>query len=157
MHKYVFDTNIWVILYMYFKRRKTFGGLWKKIDQLIKNGDIVSPFEVRRELEKFHKGISSNIKKIRRVFLKPTLEEMILVKEIVNKYPEIMKKKNINKGTPIADPFLIAMAKHLKSTLVTNEIYKEHAIKIPNVCRIYKIKCIDLDGFFGKEKMEFPA
>ena len=42
---------------------------------------------------------------------------------------------SFNAGTPVADPFIIAKAKANGLSVVTQEVYRENAHKIPNICR----------------------
>ena len=39
--------------------------------------------------------------------------------------------------------------------VVTQEQYKEHATKIPNICEYFNIECINLEGFLIKENWKF--
>jgi len=43
------------------------------------------------------------------------------------------------KGQPVADPFVIASAKVRGGAVVTEELKREHAAKIPNVCQHFDV------------------
>jgi len=59
------------------------------------------------------------------------------------------------KGTPVADPFVIACAKIREGTVVTEEQMKPHAAKIPNVCDHFNIPCVNLEDFMKQQKWSF--
>jgi hypothetical protein len=68
------------------------------------------------------------------------------------------------KGTPVADPFVIACAKISQGTVVTEEGWlrpsdkltpKPKAAKIPNVCAHFKVPCVDLEEFMQQQGWAF--
>lgn len=59
------------------------------------------------------------------------------------------------KGGAFADPFLIAKAKIMDCTVVTEESFKPTSAKIPNICKHFNVKCINLEGFMELEKWKF--
>ena len=65
------------------------------------------------------------------------------------------EKKKLLKGGPFADPFIIAKAKIINAVVVSQEKYKENAVKIPNICKYFNIECINLEGFLTKENWKF--
>jgi len=67
----------------------------------------------------------------------------------------MIRKKERLKGMPVADPFVIARAKILNASVVTEEKHTENAAKIPNVCNHFNIPCIKLEGFMKEEKWVF--
>jgi len=154
MSKYIFDTCVWIDLYGHYPR-ETFEGLWENLDILLNDGSVVSSSEVLREIGKRDDLILAEVKKIAHLFRKPTIEEMSIAKEIVNKYQYIVKKKSINNGNPEADAFVIAMAKKSNGIVVTTEELKPNAQKIPNVCKDLNIECLHFHDFFKKENWKF--
>ena len=66
-----------------------------------------------------------------------------------------MEKKKRLKGGAFADPFIIAKAKINNAIIVTQEKYKENSAKIPNICKEFNIKYVDLEGFLNLEKLQF--
>ena len=59
-------------------------------------------------------------------------------------------------GKPVADPFVIAKAGKLKEgCVVSTEIFKPHAAKIPNVCDHFDIDHMDLEEFMERENWTF--
>ena len=68
------------------------------------------------------------------------------------------------KGTPVADPFVIACARIKQGTVVTEEgwlrpsdklVPKPNAAKIPNVCAHFKVPCVDLEEFMQQQGWAF--
>jgi len=154
MAKYVFDSSAFIRLYKIFPRRNTFDALWKKYDILINNQEIISSSEAYREITGRDNIVKEGVKNYKHIFLKPTDKEISLVPVILAKHPFLIKMKNINNGNPVADPFLIAMAKERNLTLVTDEKQSLNAHKIPNICIEYGIVCVDLFDFFDKENLK---
>jgi hypothetical protein len=93
----------------------------------------------------------------RGIFLIPTNEECQIVSEIFkkNQYLGFVKRKNILKGMPVADPFIIAAAKVRGSCVVTQESNKSKGARIPTACRDFDVECIDLESFLEREELEY--
>lgn len=70
-------------------------------------------------------------------------------------FQQLVEKKKILKGGPVADPFVIAKAKVEGAILVTEEAFKENAAKIPNVCEYFKVEYINLEDFMQREGWQF--
>ena len=67
----------------------------------------------------------------------------------------MIRKKERLQGKPVADPFVIAKAKSLGGSVVTEERWKENSANIPNVCEYFGISCINLEEFMKKEDWTF--
>ncbi len=59
------------------------------------------------------------------------------------------------KGGRNADPFVIAKAAVTQCAVVTMEIRKPNAAKIPNICDHFGIPCRSLEEFMEIEAWEF--
>lgn len=59
------------------------------------------------------------------------------------------------RGGRNADPFVIAKAGVEGHTVVTMELFKPNAAKIPNICQHFTVKCLTLEGFMEEEGWEF--
>lgn len=154
---YVIDTNVFISLGFYYPKR--FPTIWERIDNLSDSGDLVSVREVRRELEN---NCSSDhvlewIEEHRHVFQIPTNKECQIVSEIFKKkqYLGFVKRQNILKGMPVADPFIIAAAKAKGFCVVTQESNKSSGARIPAACKDFGVECLDLEAFLEREKMEY--
>lgn len=152
--KYVFDSGPFIDLNNY--PPDVFSSFWEKLNLMLKDGEIISSTEVLRELENYNdEFVAEWTKKNKKYFLKPSLEEQELSKEILLKFPNLIKEDAILLGKPIADPFVIAQAKIHNCFLVHQEKFKPNSHKIPNVCEFFKVKEIPLFEFFRKEKWKF--
>ncbi len=155
---YVFDSGPFIQIFSFFYE-STFPGLWKNFYQLIEDGQIISVKEVEKEItaREGESNISEWAKKNKNIFLAPTEEEMVFVSEIfkVKHFQALISRQNLLKGLPVADPFVIAKAKALNACVVTTEDEKPNAAKIPNICKQFKIDCMNLEGFMKKEKWIF--
>lgn len=82
---------------------------------------------------------------------------MQFVQEIfkIEHFQIIISRKNLLLGRPVADPFVIAKAKIIDGTVVTNEANRPNGAKIPNICERFNVKCVDLEKFMEIEKWSF--
>jgi hypothetical protein len=67
----------------------------------------------------------------------------------------LVKRQNLLKGLPVADPFIIAFAKVNGAFVVTQENLVKNGARIPNVCVDFGVDCINLEQFFEKEKIKY--
>ena len=152
---YVFDTSSFSILKNIFPDR--FPSFWKKFDGLIENERIFSVQEVRRELKKWgKKPLEDWFEKHKNIFYRPSPEETRFVSEIfqVQEFQTILKKKDRIADRPCADPFLIAAAK-IKNARVVTEEGQHGGIRIPDICKYFKIDCTNLEGLMQEENWKF--
>lgn len=154
---YVVDTNVFRTLSNF--NPDTFPTIWERIDLLAENGELISVREVRRELK--HQCNSDHlaewIESHRSIFLLPSNGECEFVVELMlrEQYRNLIKHRNIRKGSPAADPFIIASAYRHNATVVTQEQLVEGGARIPTACQEYDIPCIDLNGFFQAEQLQY--
>ena len=156
---YVFDTNSFRELERFYP--DVFRSLWVKLDGLVEKGMILSTREVWNELERgefaphLREWLESKGRDI--IFTIPTPEELLFVRDIlsIRHFQSVIENKQLLRGTPVADPFVIACAKTRKGTVVTEEKYKPQAPKIPNICEHFGIPCIDLEQLMQQQKWEF--
>lgn len=154
---YLFDTNIFYTLGNF--TPKTFPTIWNKIDALLKQKELYSVREVRRELQKncpfehIEKWVIAN----KDIFRIPNKDESKVVSEILSdeRFQGLVKRAKILKGLPVADPFLIAAGKVHSGIVVTQESSTSKGIRIPSVCRELKVSCINLERFFTLEKIKY--
>jgi len=154
---YVIDTNVFSSLGFYYPKR--FPTIWEKINSLADSGNFVSVREVRREIETNcpSEHILDWVEDHRNIFHIPTNEECIIVSEIFQKpqYRDFVKRNNLLKGMPVADPFIIAAAKVKKLCVVTQESNKSKGARIPTACIDFDVECINLEGLLEREKLEY--
>ena len=154
---YVFDTSSFVVLNHYYPERMP--SFWRDLDDFVSRGKVLSVREVLNELSRrgnkpdLQKWINAN----KGIFMPPTERETLFVSEIfsVGHFQYLVGQKQRLKGTPVADPFVVASAKIRKACVVTEEDKKPNAAKIPNVCEHFGIHCTNLEGFMEREGWTF--
>ena len=154
---YVFDTSSFSVIGNYYPEQ--FPTFWEKFDRAVADGTITSVREVRRELEVYtpYPHLSDWVKDHRHIFLLPSPVEMQFVSGIfsIPHFQTLVDGKNRLLGQPCADPFIIAKAKVINSCVITQEIRKPNAAKIPNVCEHFGVDCTNLQGFMEREGWRF--
>jgi hypothetical protein len=155
---YVFDTSsLSIILKHYYPER--FLSLWEKLDKMLHVGDIILVRESYNEIMEFNAKDrpAEWAQENRKLFSTPSVEELEFVNEIfaVEHFQQLIERKKILSGRPAADPFVIARAKINNAIVVTEELYKDNAAKIPNVCEHFNIECINLEDFMQREGWQF--
>ena len=91
-------------------------------------------------------------------FSLPTAAEQAFVSEIfrVQHFRNLLSAQSIQKGTPVADPFVIAKAGASPGMcVVTEEKGSPNAAKIPNVCEHFGIESINLEQLMEREGWQF--
>jgi len=154
---YVFDNSPLSVLFKNYYRSR-FPTLWKNFDGLVANGGIISTREVLREIEdgsitELRDWAKSNSK----IFTTPTTQEAAFVAKIygISHFQQNIEQQKLLKGGRNADPFVIAKAAIDGKTVVTMELLKPNAAKIPNICKHFAIPCLTLEQFMEAEKWQF--
>ncbi|NQT19655.1 MAG: DUF4411 family protein [Planctomycetes bacterium] len=154
---YVFDTSSFIVLSHYFPQR--FPSFWEQFDEAVSQGAVISVREVYKELDKeaSKEHLHDWLKRNKQVFLMPSEEETEFVAEIfaVTHFQYLVTQKQRLKGTPVADPFVIASARIDNACVVTEESMKPNAANIPNVCEHFSIQCTNIEGFMRREGWQF--
>lgn len=163
---YVFDTSSIRSLQHFYPR--VFKTIWDGLDKLVEQQSLMSTREVFNELER--QAVSDEVlkwaKSHKALFATPTGPELQFVAEIfkIKHFQGLIGAQQRLKGTPVADPFVIACARVNKGTVVTEEGWqhpgkpltlKPNAAKIPNVCTHFKVPCIDLEEFMHQQGWTF--
>jgi hypothetical protein len=154
---YIFDTNVFITLGHYYPSR--FPTIWNKIDELATNGSLRSVKEVFKELQNqcHFEHVFKWAKDNKRIFTAPGDDELKIVADIFKqeKYRGLVKKANILKGLPVADPFIIASAKVNGALVVTQEAFKHDGARIPTICADISVDCINLEKFLEYEGLQY--
>jgi len=154
---YIFDSNSFVVISHYFPER--FPTFWKRIDEYVTDGKILSVREVFNELDnnssKIH--LLDWIKVNKNIFMSPTQSEMNFVNSIfqIPHFQYLVSAKQRLKGNPVADPFVIAAARIKEGCVVTEEDKKKNSARIPNICDHFNIPCTNVEGFMEMENWKF--
>ncbi len=91
------------------------------------------------------------------LFAQPGPRETVFVGEIfeVAHFRTIVGKRQLQRGQPVADPFLVAAAKVLEGCVVTEEKLRPNAAGIPSVCEHFDIDCTNVEGFLERHGWTF--
>ncbi|MBS0236132.1 MAG: DUF4411 family protein [Proteobacteria bacterium] len=152
---YIFDTASFADLFRFYPKR--FPSLWREFNSLVEASKIISVKEVLKEIKGRNDSLCEWAIKNSQLFQEPSTEEAIFVSEIFQapNFQQSLEAKKLLKGGAFADPFVIAKAKILSGTVVTQEKLKPNSSKIPNICRHFGVKCIDLEALMEEEGWEF--
>lgn len=163
---YVFDTSSIRSLQHFYPR--VFRTIWDGLENLVQEERLISTREVFNELER--QAVTDEVlkwaKNHKTMFTTPVSAELQFVAEIfkVKHFQGLIGAQQRLKGTPVADPFVIACARIRSGTVVTEEGWqrpnppltpKPQAAKIPNVCAHFNIPCIDLEEFMHQQNWSF--
>jgi hypothetical protein len=131
-----------------------FPTLWKNVELLIRKGLLISHKEVLKEISVMDDSLKKWAKKQKDLFKELDEKQIVIVKQILAKYPSLAKSDN---ETASADPFIIALAVAMESDpqktlfsstkghiIVTEERLRGNKVKIPLVCKDYNIECINI-------------
>ncbi|MEZ4540248.1 MAG: DUF4411 family protein [Chloroflexota bacterium] len=151
------DSSSFRVLSHYFPDR--FPSFWERFNVLVGQKRIISAREARWELDhrinKQH--LLDWIHANRQIFLTPSPEETEFISEIflIKHFQQLVSRQNSLNGKPVADPYIIALARSRNGCVVTEEQHKPNAAKIPNVCEHFGISCFNLERMMSQEGWEF--
>lgn len=137
-----------------------FPSFWEQMDAQVRDQAIVSVKEVLNELSVrlLRKSpLEDWLKAHKSIFRAPTAEETVIVRQIfqVPKFLDIVRNKQLLKGMPVADPFVVAAAKANNGCVVSEEVEKPNSAQIPNVCKHFGVDCTNLEGFMARVGWRF--
>ncbi|MGB4596078.1 MAG: DUF4411 family protein [Anaerolineaceae bacterium] len=137
---------------------------WNQLVEKGLSGMVVFSDEVKKEIYKQQDELTN--------WLTANEENFQEIKssdsKVVNCYSDVINsvaKDQIYRETAkrefamVADSWLIATAIAYGLVVVTNETYEEackKSVKIPNVCKVHQVKCIDLMQFLRTTGFLFP-
>lgn len=161
---YVLDTRFFVIIREYYQ--DVFPSFWKNMDTAAASGEISSVREVLREIERYGglRGYMDDewVPIHRGMFTEASPEEAAAVRDIlaVREFDNLITQKAKRKGSPVADPFVIAKAMVAGDTVVTRELSTQQRNNstvphIPDVCAHFGVPCITPMDFMRAKGWEF--
>lgn len=123
--------------------QKAFPQVWSLIEFLVTDGRLISIEEVAVEIEAVADEVSEWAKAHRSIFVDLDDDLQLTTRVILAKFPHLI---DVKKRKSSADPFIIALAMLRKATVVTQEKPSggPHKVKIPDVCKSFRIPCIPL-------------
>jgi len=155
---YVVDASAWILLSQHYPK-EVFSSLWGSIEDLIKAKNILAPRQVYREIEQGgDDDLTKWCKTNSRMFLNNNSDVIRFAQEIIQNHPSLI---NPYATRETADPFLIALARSLKSNITNSQpiiITDENEVKIdriPHISRTYGLESLKLTGMFQNEKWNF--
>ena len=153
---YVFDSGPLIDMFRHYYRQR-FPSLWQLFDTMIENNLITSTREVFNELINRGDDLSDWCEEQRQLFVTPNKIEQGFVREIfINPHFQgVLRKQEKLEGRPVADPFVVARARHTGGCVVTTEKYRPNAPKIPNICEKFGVECVNLEAFMEREQWQF--
>ena len=126
---------------------------------MVDNGDLRSVREVKKEIETNcpFKNIAQWVQDHSYIFMIPTEAELMIVRDIFRseQYRGLVRRQNIIRGLPVADPFIVAAGKFYEALVVTQESLLSGAARIPTLCRELRVRCTDLEGFLEEEELMY--
>lgn len=130
-----------------------FPSIYKKLEELVVRSVLISPNEVKRELEKKADGAFEWAKRQNGLFVPEDEGQLEAVSQIMSSHQPLIANK---KGRNVADPFVVALAISRNAIVITEEdLGTDSRPKIPNVCRDYNVKCMKLVEFMAHQKWSF--
>lgn len=139
MPPYIIDTSIWIRFKNHYPPH-IFKKFWQQLDASIAAGAIRSPEEVLKELEKGTDDVAALLKGKVDLFV-PLDGFMAAVEEVMATCRDLADEEN---ERSLADPFVVALGKHLNGTVVTGEKPRkvpEARRKIPDACQELGVPC----------------
>lgn len=154
IHKYIFDANCFIEPWNKFYSYEFFAPFW---DEFIKDscakGQILVQREIYDEILKKDDELNAWVKKLNIEIIETDASITRSVAEINNEFPKLIKEV---KGRSMADPFVIALARREGATVVTLEdTGSDVKPKIPYVCKMLKVRCINLYDFLKESETKF--
>jgi hypothetical protein len=153
---YVFDANSFSEMSPFLP--DIFPAFWAKFDAAVAVGDVTSTREVLREL---NDGPQNHVldwcNANKSLFAIPDATETSFIPKIfaVPHFQQLIGEKQRLRGTPVADPFIIARAASLGGTVVSEESPRPNKPNIPAVCSHFRIPCIKLGDFMRSNGWSF--
>ena len=160
MTDYSLDTNTLSLVYRFYYKDR-FPSFWSRFNNLVISGRAYSVSEVEAELRQ-RSGLIAAVQQLKQLnqefFTLPSAEEQAYIGHIFNvpHFRNLISAKAIAKGSPVADPFVIAKAgASMGICVVTEESRLPNAVRIPNVCDHFDIECINLQQLMQREGWQF--
>jgi len=158
---YIIDSSSLIALNKH-NAMNVYVSVWKNISELIQNDRLVAPREVLDEINDYDDALSSWASEQKKLFKMPTSKQIRIVQEILKEYPALVDVD----ARHSADPWVIALAIELSSQsqqtlvnikriVVTEEKLRGNKIKIPYVCHLRSVECVDIVEMFRTEGWKF--
>jgi len=131
-----------------FSKHDLFPAIWEKLEEMVRNGTLISHAEVFREIELGGDELFQWCKQHKSIFKNPDECQLKEFQKVKRKYDRDSWNRNISKPGPWADPWLIALAICEEAILVSNE--RNVPNRIPFIANHLGITCLHLFEFFDE-------
>lgn len=151
---YCADTNVFIDAWVRMYPIDVIPTLWRNFERLILEKRLIAPYEVKRELEKKTDPLLEWVKEQEGLFQPDDEDVQQILREVMSRFPLLVESKKNRSG---ADPWVIALAKARKATVLTQEAFstKDGRPRIPNVCEAFEVPCISLLNLIRRERWTF--
>jgi Domain of unknown function (DUF4411) len=125
---------------------EVFPKLWSAVEKIIAEGRLIASVQVRHELERREDELLAWARQQEGLFQPLDETVQVAVQEVMSQFPGLV---DIQRQRSTADPFVVALAKVRKATVLTQEVYshRPEKPKIPDVCAalgVPHMKLLDL-------------
>lgn len=159
---YLLDANVFIEAKNYYYSFITFPGFWEWLDTEQDKGNIGSIKQIRDELLKGNDELAEWIKKRKDSSWFLPIDDVVTQQNLGQIATWVMSQpfKEAAKPEFLAggDPWLIAKAKAIGATVVTQETFDAQTkkkVKIPNVCRAFNVPYINTFGLLEQNGATF--
>lgn len=144
---YVIDTSSLINLGKWYPANmRIFQPIWLRIEELVREGNLISHIEVYREISQKDDEIFKWCKKHKEIFLEEYDPKTLKIVE--TKYPkDYWDRNSLWSKQPWADPWLIVLAIKNGASIVTDE-GREKRTNIPHIASQFGINCLKILEFF---------
>ena len=159
---YIVDTSAIIDMNRWYPP-DAFEDIWRRIEAMIGNGEILAPMEVLRELERKDDTIKKWCQDHKRLFVEENREIIKNLVRVKEKYSSDYWEMNINSEV-WADPWVVALALSIEivigegreyATIVTSENkYKPN--RIPAIAREFGIRSLNVPEFMSEMRASLP-
>lgn len=143
MSGYCFDTSAFMEPWNRWYPPDIFPALWGTLAEQISRGLIVSPYEVKREIQSKDDTLYRWLKEHDGLFIEESVNVLAFVQREI--YAVERFRRITEAGRNGADPIVIALAQVMGRAVVTNEQRPGPAsnrVKIPTICDYFGIRCL---------------
>ena len=150
---YIIDASIWIRVWRTHPP-DIYVNVWQRLDAAIQNGSLRSPHEVFLELDRGTDDLAENLRQRGALFVPLDAPQMTAVGQVQDQCPLAADEGERDR----ADAFVVALARTLNGTVVTNERPRKDAgarHKIPDACQHFGVPCRDWFGFLREVGWQF--
>jgi len=149
MKRYCIDTSALIDIKKWYPR-EIFPGIWEKLEQMVKRGELISHKTIIEEIKRVDDELCKwcNDEKLRAMFKETDDCQYEKFKEIKKKYDSKYWEIEISRtNNEWADPWLIALSICEEAIIVTSE-NKKNQNNIPAIAEKFKVHSLHLLEFF---------